>query len=590
VSQPFTRSNNQPFSRRTISRRIREEAAEIAFLRPHPDHPNNGDENDYSNRNYVGNYSKGLPHFDCSDGAASLVNIGEVKPQPYRRMLRALASGQPYFFGRIPLGGTRRLVNPQSGLAFDLEGPDSHALKIPPAPRLDSQEVAGEMIEVYWMALLRDVNFGSGDFNASSNPDIGTAANELSNLPIFKGPKQGGAVTPNTIFRGFTRGDLIGPYVSQFLLVGTESDALPPGPADPPLNPLTLRYITYGSLRIDQKQRTILPGDFLTNFGDWLNGEQGVDSIPPNDQACGSNFDPTRRYIRNMRDLANHVHFDDLPQEFWNTALILQHLERPCEPTPRGPGDRGNPYVSSENQDGFGTLGDPNILALIGEVTTRALKAAWFQKWFVHRRLRPEEFGALIHKQYAVNINAPCPVPAGSFNYPFDRNILNPAGPFTVLNRIFNHPVGNPSNSYLLPQVYPEASPLHPSCPSGHATIAGACVTMLKAWFDESFVIPTAVMIDPAHDGTPQEGTRLTTAVDGAGNPLRLTVGDELNKLASNIAIGRNMAGVHYRSDYVQGLLLGEAVAIGLLEEQKNTYNENFYLTLTRFDGQAITI
>jgi hypothetical protein len=98
------------------------------------------------------------------------------------------------------------------------------------------------------------------------------------------------------------------------------------------------------------------------------------------------------------------------------------------------------------------------------------------------------------------------------------------------------------------------------------------------------------LMIDPADDGTPQEGTRLTNTVDNAGNPLTLTVGNELNKLASNIAIGRNMAGIHYRSDYVKGLLLGEAVAIGLLEEQKATYNENFSFSLTRFDGMGITI
>jgi membrane-associated phospholipid phosphatase len=577
MSQPFTRSNNQPFSRRTISRRIREEAAEIAFLRPHPNHPNNGDENDYSNRNYIGNYSKGLPHFDCDD-AANLVNIGEVKPQRYRRMLRALASGQPYFFGRIRLGGMRRLVNPQAGLAFDLEGPDSHALSIPSAPRLDSQEAAGEMVEVYWMALLRDINF----IDFSTTPLISTAADELSSLPVFRGPKEdvGGMlrVTPNTIFRGFTRGDRVGPYVSQFLLLGTESDLLPPRPVDPPLDPLSLRYITYGSIRIDQKQRTILPGDFLTNFEQWLNGEQGVNSTPPDDQACGNDFDPTRRYIRNMRDLANHVHFDDLPQEFWNTALILQHLERACEPTPRGPVDRGNPYVSSRNQDGFGTLGDPNILALIGEVTTRVLKATWFQKWFVHRRLRPEAFGALIHKQYSgVNINPACTVPAGNFDYPFDRTILRPAGRFTVLDRIFNYPPGNPGNSYLLPQVYPEASPLHPSYPSGHAAVAGACVTILKAYFDESSLIPNPVI--PSPDGTALQ------SYNG-----RLTVGGELDKLASNVALGRNMAGIHYRSDYVAGLQLGEEVAIRLLEEQKNTFNENFYFTLTRFDGQAVII
>jgi hypothetical protein len=578
VSQPFTRSNNQPFSRRRISRSMREEAAEIAYLRLHPDHPNNSDENDHSNSNYIGNYSKGLPHFDCND-AANLDSIGEVKPQPYRRMLRALANGQPYFFGRIPLGGMRRLVNPQAGLAFDLEGPDSHALSIPPAPRLDSQEAAGEMVELYWMTLIRDVNFGNGDFGA--NPLVRIAADDLSNLPVFKGPKEviGGMhqVTPNTIFRGFTRGDRAGPYVSQFLLLGTESDQLPPRAGNPPLDPLTLRYITYGSLRIDQKQRTVMPPDFLTNFEDWLNGEQGVNSVPPDDQACGNNYDNTRCYIRNMRDLANYVHFDDLPQEFWNAALILQHLERPCTPIPRGPVDRGNPYVSSRNQDGFSTLGDPNILSLIGEVTTRVLKATWFQKWFVHRRLRPEEFGALIHKHYAgVNINPNCRVAAKNFSYPFDRNILNPA-PNTVLERISNYPPNNPSNSYLLPQVYPEASPLHPSYPSGHAAVAGACVTILKAYFDESSQIPNPVI--PSPDGT------LLGHYKGS-----LTVGGELDKLASNVALGRNMAGIHYRTDYVAGLQLGEEVAIRLLEEQKNTYNENFYFTLTRFDGQAVII
>jgi hypothetical protein len=192
--------------------------------------------------------------------------------------------------------------------------------------------------------------------------------------------------------------------------------------------------------------------------------------------------------------------------------------------------------------------------------------------------LRPEAFGALIHKQYSgVNINPACTVPAGNFDYPFDRTILRPAGRFTVLDRIFNYPPGNPGNSYLLPQVYPEASPLHPSYPSGHAAVAGACVTILKAYFDESSLIPNPVI--PSPDGTALQ------SYNG-----RLTVGGELDKLASNVALGRNMAGIHYRSDYVAGLQLGEEVAIRLLEEQKNTFNENFYFTLTRFDGQAVII
>jgi hypothetical protein len=67
-----------------------------------------------------------------------------------------------------------------------------------------------------------------------------------------------------------------------------------------------------------------------------------------------------------------------------------------------------------------------------------------------------------------------------------------------------------------------------------------------------------------------------------------LTVGNELNKLASNIAIGRNAAGIHYKSDMTQGILLGEQVAIDLLKEQAQTFNEKFSFTFTSFTGKKI--
>jgi hypothetical protein len=115
--------------------------------------------------------------------------------------------------------------------------------------------------------------------------------------------------------------------------------------------------------------------------------------------------------------------------------------------------------------------------------------------------------------------------------------------------------------------------------------VAGACVTILKAWFDESFEIPSLVVPNPPILFLP-EGVLLVPAP--AGPPL--TVGGELNKLAANIAIGRNMAGVHWRSDYTESLKLGEAIAIGILEEQKLHYNEDQSFTLTKFDGTTITI
>ena len=75
----------------------------------------------------------------------------------------------------------------------------------------------------------------------------------------------------------------------------------------------------------------------------------------------------------------------------------------------------------------------------------------------------------------------------------------------------------------------------------------------------------------------------------GAG-ANQLTVGGELNKLAANIAIARNMAGVHWRSDYVESIALGEKIALGVLQEQSITYNEPSSFSLVTFGGEAVHI
>ena len=223
-----------------------------------------------------------------------------------------------------------------------------------------------------------------------------------------------------------------------------------------------------------------------------------------------------------------------------------------------------NPYSDSATQDGFGTFGGPHIVALLAEVSTRALKAVWYQKWFVHRRLRPEEFGGRVHNALA-----------GAAGYPLHDDLPASArSPDGALSRTFTA-----SGSYLLPQAYPEGSPLHPSYGAGHATVAGACVTVLKAWFDESFALPDPVVASP-------DGLSLAPY---PGPPL--TVGGELNKLAANLATGRNFAGIHWRTDYSESLKLGEAVALSILRDQRSTYNETFGgFTLTKFDGTKVSV
>lgn len=509
--------------RREAAARLRREVAEAHLRLPLVAHPDNDDEERYPNR--IGSYSKGLPHND----------LGEVEPAAYDALLRATASGLPQDFEAIPLGAPvgqrRKLVNPQAGLAFDLEGADAQELFIRPAPALRSPEAAGEMVENYWCALARDIAFS----DYASNPLIRVATADLSRLVDFRGPKIAGRVTPGTLFRGVHAGCLNGPYISQFLWMTAP----------------------FGAGYVESRMRTTVPGvNFLTRYDDWLASQRGY---KPRENAA---YDPRRRYIRNGRDLGEWVHVDVLYQAYFQALLVL--LVGPsADPTTSGMGaplNPGNPYLHSQNQDGFGTFGGPHIASLLAEVASRALKAVWFQKWFVHRRLRPEAYAGRVHQQLS-----------GNAEYPLDWPSLAHSPALAATKEL--------NGSWLLPMAFPEGSPLHPAYGAGHATVAGACVTILKAWFDENFVIPNPVQATP-------DGRAL---VPYSGAPL--TLGGELNKLANNVAIGRNIAGVHWRSDATESLKLGEAVAISILRDQRATYNEGFSgFTFTRFDGTRVTV
>jgi hypothetical protein len=114
-----------------------------------------------------------------------------------------------------------------------------------------------------------------------------------------------------------------------------------------------------------------------------------------------------------------------------------------------------------------------------------------------------------------------------------------------------------------------------------HGVVAGATVTALRAFFDESAVILNPVVA--ADDGQ----SLLPYTGSDAGE---IAVGGELNKLANNVALGRDIAAVHWRSDATQALLLGETMAISILRDQHLTFNESFDgFTFTKFDGSTIT-
>jgi membrane-associated phospholipid phosphatase len=499
----------KPQQRLADAYKLRHEAALFHKGLPLPSHGTNGDDTRYANA--VASFTKTLPH--TVDGL--------VQPDAYAALRHAMDTADPADFDVIPRGGVGKLVDPQSAFAFQLDGADSHHLGLRVPPAFASAEIAGEMEELYWLALTRDVPHANYDIDAT----IAAAASALSHSSDFRGPKVGGAVTPGTIFRGNFPGELTGPFISQLLW----------------------RAVPYGPYTVTQKVRPGVAGvEYMTDYAAWLNIQNGG-AAPAFQQV-----DPAAtRFINDNRALAAYLRADFSSQAFINASLILNSFGLTAlSPT--------NPYRSSLNQAGQGTFGGGEFIGMIAHACHVSLLACWYQKWAVHRRVRPEAFGGAIHNMKTTTAR-----------YDIHPEILNSP----VLANIQAKYGG-----YLLPMAYPEGSPAHPSYPAGHAAFAGAGATMLKAFYNEAFVIPSPVV----------------ASADGATlNPYAgtLTVGNELNKLASNIAVGRDASGVHWRSDGTEGMNLGEAAAIAVLQDLRGCYNEKFDgFAFTKFDGTPITI
>jgi len=487
-------------------------------LGPAAKNVSNGDDARYADKG--GTYTKGLPH-DA---------YGRVDLNANAKFQNALATGNFSDFETITMGGTRTLNGPQGGLAFDLEALDSAQFgqpQVPPAPPIAGSQSATELLEHYWGSLLRDVAFS--DYGSSAL--AASAAAELSGLPTYLGPRNSsGQATPALLFRGSFPGEALGPYVSQFLVM----------PA------------FFGAQPLSQQMQSYLPGiDYLTSFNDWLTVQNG------NSTGLENHADPVFRYRRNGRDLAAYTHVDVLFQAYFVAFLVLAGMGAPLNP--------GNPYLASRCENGFGTFGGPDFAGTLGEVSTKALNAAWYQKWFVHLRPRPEAAGGQVHLVKAGHADKTDVQP--------DKVILNSVG----LQQSYQK-----YGTWLLSQAFPEGSPMHPAYPAGHGTVGGACITLLKFFYDGNFVIPNPVV--PASDGL----SLLRYSGSDAG---RLTVNGELNKLGHNITFGHGIhAGIHWRSDSDTALLLGEAVALSFLRDRAQTYNEPFTVRLTKFDGTPVTI
>ena len=391
--------------------------------------PDNGDSERFTD--YSGNWSKCLQH-----DALGIPNYAS-----YQSLLYALQTGRFSDFENILVGNpggtgfTSTLNGPQGALAFDLEGRDSHATKfIPPAPSVASAQTAAEEVEHYWGALMRDVHFT--DYATSSL--VAQATADLNSMSYVRGTQNNEypyPVTPQNLFRGqFYPGDgnVQGPYISQFFLQPTFMGVQP-------MSQKCQRFLSVSEGG----------ADYMTTVGEYLNVQNG--GAPSGTLA----YDPTYRFIRMGRDFAAYTHVDVLYQEFFIALLVLAGMGTPLNP--------GNPYIGSRTEHGFGTLGstfaNPDAAGTMAEMATRALKAAWFHKWIVNLRMRPEEYGALVHAH--LTHQHPMPQAAGALH----PDVLKSAA-LPIIHSQYG--------TYLLPQAFPEGSPTHPCYPTGHGSVAGA--------------------------------------------------------------------------------------------------------------------
>jgi hypothetical protein len=422
----------------------------------------------------------------------------------------------------------RKLEGAKSFDSFNLVGKDSSIIEIDYPYKVTDEAGVFEMAEVYAMSLSRPVPFVN--YDVALDKEIVKELNNFDNRNI----------NSDNIFRGHTIG---GPYISQYLL---------------------LPY-SIGSMPVDQKYKVEINAKNVVTEQGFLDMQNGIAGPP-------SEYEDATKYVYNGQVLGSIVHRDPLYNFYYAAALIS--LQNNIVPE----------YTEyNTNSSSWTSGGPPDIFSTVAAVALGALRCAWYQKWKVAMRIRPE--------QLAKRVNDLINTPELKTKIPGFTDLEEHLQKCPkILDKIRMSNVNSVGEeNYLLNTIYPEGSPTHPSTVAGHAAVAGACVTVLKAMLkthdNEGNLLdwPMQHMI-ASDDGESLENITAHT-----------TIVDELDKLAYNVARGRDFAGVHYCVDGSKGIKLGEIYAISYLRDKCLEYSEksNGSFTgwkLTKFDGTTITI
>lgn len=474
-------------------------------------------------------FTKGMPLETDSNGDTRPEGIVPLqqKNENYRIPIaeRSDLSGDEEF----AQGGQRLFIGYQAAHTVPLTGMDPWRGTLPPAPSPTDARNAGEMVDLYAMEQLRDEPFvnwpgepggsnnnGNGNCNGNgpgnSTIDSVTAALHDDIDDIESGLEESWWYDTDRLFVEADTDDIDwGPYVSQYLL----------------------QDVSLWSLPIQQQYERYESGvDYNDTQSDWLATLAGTDEF--SSEVNPKHPDGGRGYIATPRHLATIVNAEPPYQEYLIAALHL--LSNTAF-------DPGLAYVTRDDGSIFNYTdnGLVGVVDLVARAARQALLTAFYQKWYVHFRCRPETYSGRIEAQtngdWALGIS----------------DIITDAAILAQRD----------TDATYLSTAYEEGSPVHPAYPSGHSVIAGACGTVLKTmfanedWTDDYYI--------PTDYGSSRETISVPSGHAG--------VYQEIDKLMSNIGLARCFAGLHYYSDHYQGIKLGEQVGVGLLAD---VFNRDF--------------
>ncbi len=456
-------------------------------------------------------YIKGMPLATDASGNRRSEGVVE-RDRLVRNYIDAIVDKEDFNgAGDFERGGERLFIAVPSVHTVGLYGMDPWRSKMPPAPDPQGDRNAAEMVDTYVMEQLRDIPFVEWPNEVGGDGTGGIPGETLAAIEADIAD----------IARDF--GDWW--HDADRLFVEADTDELDWGPY---LSQFLVQDLQLWALNADQSYLRYPETNYNADQTAWLDtiegkGEFAAETNPkkPNREDQG--------YIATPRHLATIVNAEPPFQEYLIAAIQLLD----------GDFAENLPFTSRDDSRVFAynETGPVGLMDMLTRAARQALLAAFYQKWRVHFRCRPETYSGRVHEQREGNHDFDIP---GLLT---NADILDERAPDT---------------DYLT-SVYIEGSPVHPAYPSGHSVIAGACGTVLKTWFPDRDDLPFEHTYVPTPDG---QGRDKVTMPDGHTGLFQ-----EIDKLMSNIGLARMYAGVHYYSDHYRGVKLGEQVAVGMMTD-----------------------